>query len=126
MSTSTERITRLRQRQAEALQADPDARLRDADELLYPAVAASVEALGLGPEDTAAAQVALQLARVIDSARDQAWAMRWLAPNLMATLEALHATPMSRSKVKKNPAPAGPSRLDQLRAVRVKTPGGMT
>jgi len=115
----------MRQRRAEALQADPDAHLRSIDDMLYPAVAESIEALDLGPEDTAVAQLALQLAGTIDAARDPAWAARWLMPNLLAALEALHATPLARARAKvTTKQDSRPNWLAEMRAARPRTPGG--
>jgi hypothetical protein len=71
-------------------------------------------ALGLAESDRGAAQLARQYARVID----QAYAMRWVAPHLLEVLTALQATPASRPAAK--PAPAGPSQLDKLRAMRAR------
>ncbi len=123
-TSSTDRVRAFRARQRAKLQADPDAaRLRAVDDMLAPAVRATVEALNLGPEDTAAAQVALQLARVIDQAADQAWAYRWLAPHMLAALEALNATPMARARVK-GPV-KGPDRTNWLAELRAARPANM-
>jgi hypothetical protein len=91
---------------------------RPADERLLPAVEETLAALELGEGDQAAAQLARRYAKVIDEARDQAWAMRWISPHLLETLTALQATPMSRPAPK--PAPTGPSQLNKLRAARVR------
>ena len=117
MSTSTERMRRLRERRAAALtpiDGDPP---RPDDDLLLPAVEESITALELGEDGQAAAQLARQYARVIDRASDQAWALRWIGPLLMASLESLRATPMSR-KGEVKPGERRPSQLDQLRARR--------
>ena len=106
----------MRERQAQAIEADPSMPVRDVDELLSPAVQETLTALNLKPEDTAAARLAERYAAVIDSARDPSWAMRWIGPELLRVLAELGATPMSRPK--QQPTPAGPSRLDQLRSVR--------
>jgi hypothetical protein len=119
MATSTERVRAMRARRAAALEADPAAALRDADELLGPAVAASLAALDLAPEHAAVARLAERYASSIDAARDPAWAARWIGPLLLDCLEQLGATPMSRPK--QRPVPAGPSKLDQLRSVRRQT-----
>ncbi len=116
MSTSTERMRRLRERRAAGLLPIDGEPPRPADELLLPAVEETLGALELTEADQAAAQIARRYAKVIDEARDPAYAYRWLGPLLLASLEALRATPMSRPAVK--PGPAGPSRLDQLRAAR--------
>lgn len=110
----------MRARRRAAIEPDPDAPVRDADELLSPAIAETLAALDLKPEDAAAAKLAERYAAIIDAARDPAWACRWLAPLLLDCLTQLGATPMSRPKQKK--APAGPSRLDELRMRRVSVP----
>jgi hypothetical protein len=91
---------------------------RAVDERLLPAVEETLAALELAGSDQAAAQLARRYARVIDEARDPAWAYRWLAPLLLSALTELRATPMSRKAA--TPVPVGPSRLDQLRAVRAR------
>ena len=88
---------------------------RAADELLAPAVEETLAALELGEADAGVAQVARRYAQVIDEARDPAYALRWIAPLLLAALAELGATPLARARAK----PAGPSRLDQLRSARV-------
>jgi hypothetical protein len=99
MSTSAERMARLRQRQREALQADPDAvRLRDAADLITPAIRQTVAELGLDGRDAGLAAMAVRLGQVLDEARDQAAALRHLGPVLLAALEAMNATPLSRAK----------------------------
>ena len=122
MSTSAERMRRMRERRAKAIESDA-ARLRDAGELLAPAVAETLEALGLKPEDAAAAHLALRYAQIIDECRDPAWGLRWIGPHMLAALESLHATPMSRAKLKKDPGPHVPNRLDELRMRRRTYPG---
>lgn len=109
MATSTERVRAMRARRAAAIEADPDARLRSADELLAPAVAETLGALDLDGEHAAAAKVAERYARVIDQAKDQAWAMRWLAPLLLDALGELGATPLAKAKQAKQAK--GPKRL---------------
>jgi hypothetical protein len=111
----------LRARRAASIEPGPGTGLRDADELLAPAVEETLAALQLGEGDAAAAHLARRYAKVIDEARDPAYAMRWLGPLLLASLEALRATPMSRKAEK--PAERGPSRLDQLRAARARSGG---
>ena len=77
-------MRRMRARRAAALEADPDApRLRDADELLAPAVAETIAALGLDGQDAAVARLAERYAAVLDGARDPAWAARWIGPELL-------------------------------------------
>lgn len=111
----------LRARRAAAIEAADHPVLRDADELLTPAVEETISALQLGPGDQAAAQIARRYATVIDAAREPAYALRWLGPLLLDSLSALHATPAARAKPAKGPKVperSGPSRLDQLRSVR--------
>ena len=93
--------------------------MRDADELLSPAIAETLAALDLKPEDAAAARLAEVLAVTIDRARSQEWAARWLAPELLRVLAALEATPASRPQQEQ--APAAPSGLNQFRSVHRKT-----
>jgi hypothetical protein len=118
--TSTERGRAMRERRRQAIEADPDAaRLRDARELLAPAIAETLAALDLGPEHAAAAKVAELYAETIDSARDQAWAMRWLGPLLLDTLGELGATPLAKAKQTKGTKRLGgtgqPNRVQALR-----------
>jgi hypothetical protein len=115
MSTSTERMRRLRERRAVALLPVDGAPLRSSDELLAPAVEAALQALELGEADAAAAQLARRYAKVLDEARDPAWSARWIGPLLLDCLVQLGATPASR---KPKPADRPPSQLDQLRAAR--------
>ena len=112
----------MRERQAAALLPAEGHTPRDPDELLLPAVEETLAALELGERDAAAAQMARQYAKVIDTCRDAAWGYRWLGPLLLACLAELQATPASRKTAK--PAPRGPNRLDQLRAARNAAPAG--
>ena len=96
MSTSAERMRRLRERRAAALLPIDGQAPRNAADLLAPAVEATLQALELGPADAAAAQLARRYARAIDQARDPAWAARWLAPPLLDALVQLGATPAAR------------------------------
>lgn len=117
MSTSTERMRRLRERRAAGLvPVDGPAPLAEEDRLA-PAVEETLKALELGGEGLAAAQVARQYARVIDRASDQAYALRWIGPLLLESLVALRATPMSR-KGEVKPGERRPTQLDQLRSRR--------
>jgi hypothetical protein len=110
-------MRRLRERRAAGLQAADGAPLRDASELLGPAVEASIAALELAERDAAAAMLARQYATVIDRAQDTAWALRYIGPLLLKSLESLQATPSTR---RARPAkPAGPNRVQQLRAAHV-------
>lgn len=111
--------------------------LRDASELLWPAVAETIASLDLQPEDAAARRLAQRYAQVIDGlpdrgegtserAHDQAWGLRWMGPLLLDCLTALGATPASRAQIRKmtggggdSPANAGPVNwLDQQRQSR--------
>jgi hypothetical protein len=111
-------------------------RVRDASELLWPAVQETIASLGLLAEDSAARKLAQQYAKVIDSqsghcrectdpdcgrSQGSAWAMRWLGPLLLQALEALNATPAARAaltKGAKDKTPAARSQLDKLRETR--------
>ncbi len=91
--------------------------LQDAARLLKPAVADTIAALDLKPEDTAAAVLARRYAKAIDDGDGDA--LSWLGPKLLAVLEQLGATPAARAKLKGRPAPDGkPNRLSQLRDAR--------
>jgi hypothetical protein len=103
-------MRRLRERRAAALRADPATPVRGADELLLPAVRATLAALSLAPEDVGVAKLAERYAAVIDAADDLAWTARWVMPSLLACLESLHATPVSRAKAAAGKA--GPPRVD--------------
>jgi hypothetical protein len=119
MSTSAERMRRFRERQAAAgvpLRAPGP---RDAGELLGPAVAETIQALELQPEDAAVAQLARRYAAVMDETESPGWAARWIAPLLLVTLDSLGATPAARSRMKSGkPEPHVESALDRLRAAR--------
>jgi hypothetical protein len=111
--SDAERMRAMRARRAAGIEAGDRPALRDAGELLEPMVKASILALDLAPEDLGAGQLALDLARTIDTARDHAWAIRWLSPHLQVALDKLNACPAARKAVKVPAAPA--SRLQQLR-----------
>lgn len=121
-TTSTERMRRLRERRAASIEAGEPMPVRDADELLVPAVRETIEALQLGPEYEAAAAVALRYAQAIDAAKDPAWALRWLGPELLRSLEELGGTPRARAKMKPaaKPGRERPNRLTELRAVHAR------
>jgi hypothetical protein len=97
---------------------------------MRPAVAETLSALNLGPQDEGVAAVARQFARAIDAALDagpRAYgsAMRWLGPELLKTLEQLGATPASRARLKPGKSgPERPSQLAQLRAAHAKRMDG--
>ena len=121
MSTTTERMRALRARRAAAIEPAEDGP-RSADELLAPSVEQTLAALELDDKDAAAAQLTAVYARVIDDARDPAWAARWIGPLLLQALAELHATPASRKTGKaKEPAKRAPSRVAQLRQVHAAT-----
>lgn len=105
----------MRARQRAAIETADRPPLRDAAELLLPAVEQAIGALGLDEEDTAAAQLARGYARIIDQARDQAWAYRWIGPLLASALDSLQATPAARARVKPQQGPRPLSALDRLR-----------
>ena len=104
------------------------AALRDASELLWPAVAETLSQLDLGSEHAAAKKLAQRYAQVIDSMPDktpgnipdQAWALRWIGPLLLDALTELGATPAAKARLTKGgkPADGKPNRLAQLRAAR--------
>ncbi len=119
MSTSTERMRRLRERRVAALTPADGEPPRPAQ--MSEAVAATLEALGLEESDAAAAELARRYAAVLDSARDPAWAYRWVGPLLLACLAELEATPSTR---KAKPPVPGESQLDRLRAARKSGPRG--
>lgn len=99
--------------------------LRDVSDLLWPAVSETLASLELGSEDAAAKKCAQRLAQNIDAMTDQVYAMRWLIPELLKTLDALGATPDARARITRiaktggdNAAKAEPSWLDQQRQSR--------
>ena len=92
-------------------------------------VDASIAALSLTSTDAGAARLAREYADLIDTAlgdghrddADRAWALRWIGPLLLDTLESLGATPAARSRLKDAKTadtPASP--LDELRAARAR------
>jgi len=109
----------MRERRRQAIEADA-ARLRDADELLAPAIAETLAALDLGNEHAAAAKVAERYAAVIDGAKDQAWAMRWLGPLLLDALGELGATPLAKAKQAKGPKRLGGTTPNRVQALRLQ------
>ena len=110
--------------------------LRDASDLLWPAVQETLAALGLTSEDAAARKLAQRYAQVIDSlpgmdeytserAHDQAWGLRWIGPLLLDCLVQLGATPDARARIARlagkgdgKPADAPESQLERFRASR--------
>lgn len=96
--------------------------LRDASELLYPAVCEAIAALELDSKDAAAVKLAKQYARTIDEqppGKLYAGTLRWLGPELHKVLESLGASPAARAAMKQPKTPdARQNRLQQLRAAR--------
>jgi len=91
----------LRERWRAALLPADDQPPRPADELLLLSVRETLAQLDLGLEHAAAAQLAQRFAKVIDEAKDPAWAMRWIAPLLLAALTELGATPAAMAQLAK-------------------------
>lgn len=73
--------------------------LRDAAELLAPAVEEAIAALRLEDQDIAAVQLARRYAAAIDGASDPVGALRYLGPQLLSALESLGATPAARVRL---------------------------
>ena len=118
------RQQRLRARRREALEADPGAPLRDAAELVSPALEESLSALDLDGKDAAVVALARSYARVLDTSRDPAWSARWVGPLFLDALTALGATPAAKAALAKGQqrGQSGPSKLDELRMRRVSVP----
>jgi hypothetical protein len=101
--------------------------IRDASELLYPAVCETIASLELDSKDAAAVKLARQYARTIDEqppGKLYAGTIRWLGPELQKILESLGATPAARAAIKRGEGKDKPaaqvSKLDQLRQARAK------
>jgi len=97
------------------------ARIRPADDLIAPAVAETVNALQLEPEDAAAVQLARRYAAILDDAYatdDEAKVWNDLGPKLLAVLESLGATPRARALAAKGGATRAESRLAAIRSAR--------
>ena len=109
--TAAERMAAMRARRAAGLAEAPG--LRDAGDLLAPAVEASIGALELGGRDAAAAQLARRYAQVIDQAESPAVALRALGPLLLRVLVALRAAPAARPPGGA-PGRPGPNRVREL------------
>jgi hypothetical protein len=94
--------------------------LRDASELLWPALAETLTQLDLGSEHAAAVRAAKRYAQIIDGCADQEWAARWLMPLFLDALGELGATPAAVARLTKGgkPADATPGQLQKLRAAR--------
>lgn len=83
-------------------------RLVPADQLVLPAVQTALAQLRLTDQDAAAARLAERYAWALDNARDPAWALRWIGPELLKCLESLGATPAARAAVSRGEAPPPP------------------
>lgn len=93
--------------------------LRDASELLWPAVAETLSQLDLTEADAGVAKLAQRYSQVIQDHPDQAWALRWIGPLLLDCLEQLGATPAARARLKGGtPKDAPVSQLAKLRAAK--------
>jgi len=101
------------------------AALRDASELLYPAVYATITSLDIDRDgkDGGMAKLALRLARVIDQAPDdkQASALWHLGAELRACLESLGASPAARAAIKP-PKPGTDGKQNQVQQLRNARP----
>jgi len=114
-------MKRLRERKAAALAPAGDPGPRDPDELLLPSVKATIQALRLGPEHEAVAQLARRYASSIDEAKDPAAALRHLGPLLQKVLTELRATPASRKTAGGRPERTGPNKIAVLRSAHMAT-----
>ena len=103
----------LRARRAAGIEAAEPGRVRNPDELLVPAVESSLEALNLDGRDAGAAALARLYASAIDGARNEAAALKVLAPGFLKVLTALGATPSSGRRPLPAQEPSG--RLAELR-----------
>lgn len=96
--------------------------LRDADELVLPAVRSAIAELDTTSADAAVIKLCERYAAAMDAAQGakaQAWAIRWIGPLLLDALEALGASPAARSKLKEGkPRRAASNGLAELRAAR--------
>jgi hypothetical protein len=99
--------------------------VRDASELIYPAVAETIAGLGLLGQDSAAAKLAQRYAKVIDGALESGpkvyfATLRWLGPELLKVLTELGATPAARAALTKHVKPKEPKAggLATLRAAK--------
>lgn len=94
--------------------------LRDASELLWPAVSVTLTQLDLTDEHAAAKKLAQRYAQIIDQANDQEWAARWLMPLMLDALTALGATPVAQAAIAKRGGPGADAEdpLSKLRARR--------
>jgi hypothetical protein len=99
--------------------------VRDASELIYPAVMQTIAGLGLLGQDTAAAKLAQRYAKTIDHALESGpkayyTTLRWLGPELLKVLAELGATPAARAALTKHTKPeeTRPGGLAALRAAK--------
>ncbi len=92
-------------------------RLRDADDLLAPAVAETIRHLTLGPADAAAVRLAERYAAAIDDAGNRE-SLEKLGPKLLACLQSLGGTPAARAKLRGGAASAAAGALTALREAR--------
>lgn len=92
--------------------------LRDAADLLAPAVEETLSALTLSDEDRAAVRLVRHYAAAIDNAEDSLTALESFGPKLLSALAALGATPAARARLKAGGVGNGPSRLAALREAR--------
>jgi hypothetical protein len=90
--------------------------LRDADDLIGPALARTLAALGPPDEDAAMVKVAEVIAGILDAMPDGQRGMMagQTVPQLVKVLEILD----ERSRRRAKPAAGRPNRLNQLRAAR--------
>lgn len=107
----------MRARRRVAAEAERGPVLLPAENLLAPMIEAAIAAASLSEQDQAAAQLALQLGKLMDTGRDRFWTYRWLTPELLKVLMQLGLTPGARKDM---PVPASsvPNRLEALRAQR--------
>lgn len=96
--------------------------LKDAGELLAPAVEATIASLRLEQQDAAAVKLARRYAAAIDDAADPIGALRYLGPQLLSVLESLGATPAARVRLLKGGTNANVSSgLERFRQSRTPT-----
>lgn len=84
------------------------------------AVEETLAALGLGPEDAAAGQLARAYPAAVDGAECPVLALARIGGQLLRVLTALQATPASRSRVPRRKMPERPSWLDQQREAHAR------
>jgi len=116
-------MRRLRERRAAAIEPGGSPGLRDAADLLAPAVEETVAALEPGGKDAGAVQLARRYAAVIDGAESPGAALRAFGPLLLKVLGQMGGTPAARAGKAARSARAAPSRLQQLRAASAAEDG---